>query len=56
LKGPNFRPAEFDGELQVHVRVFDLNHLEQELALKVDVHRRPQEHAVIDDLAGNRIQ
>jgi hypothetical protein len=50
LQGANFRAEEPDGENEVDVRVFDLNHFEKKLALIVDMHCRPKGRAV-----GNRV-
>jgi hypothetical protein len=33
----DFRPAQRDGELEMHVGVFDLDNLQEELALIIDV-------------------
>lgn len=56
LESANARTTELDGELQVDVRVFDLDHLKKEFALVVDMHSRLQKHAVVDNLMCGRIQ
>lgn len=56
LKGANVRTEEPDGELEMDVRVFDLDHFEKKLALIVDMHRWLQNRAVVNNLMRDRVQ
>jgi len=56
LQGANFRAEEPDGENEVDVRVFDLDHFEKKLALIVDMHCRPKGRAVGNRVMRHRVQ
>jgi hypothetical protein len=56
LQGANTRAEKSDGENQMDVGVVDFDHLEKKLVLMVDVHRRLQSRAVVDDLVRDGVQ